>query len=137
MGQTITEKIFSEHVGKKVFAGEIVRSKIDMVIGNDITTPISIKAFEDGGFEKLANPPSKVEIEDLLTKLNISIFDLVRTGEEIYKDLKLENIKEEDKLIDAVLLNPILIQRPILVGENKAFIVRPPARIEDIINSFI
>ncbi len=33
--------------------------------------------------------------------------------------------------------NPILIQRPILVGENKAFIVRLPARIEDIINSFI
>ena len=85
----------------------------------------------------LENPPSKDELKELLKKLNISIFDLVRTGEEIYKDLKLENIKEEDKLIDAVLLNPILIQRPILVGENKAFIVRPPARIEDIINSFI
>lgn len=56
MGQTITEKIFSEHVGHKVYAGEIVRSSIDMVIGNDITTPISIKAFEDGGFEKLVNP---------------------------------------------------------------------------------
>ncbi len=56
MGQTITEKIFSEHVGKEVYAGEIVRSPIDMVIGNDITTPISIKAFEDGGFEKLVNP---------------------------------------------------------------------------------
>ncbi len=56
MGQTITEKIFSEHVGHDVFAGEIIRSNIDMVIGNDITTPISIKAFEDGGFEKLANP---------------------------------------------------------------------------------
>ncbi len=56
MGQTITEKIFSEHVGHKVYAGEIVRSPIDMVIGNDITTPISIRAFEEGGFEKLANP---------------------------------------------------------------------------------
>ncbi len=56
MGQTITEKIFSEHVGRKVYAGEIVRSPIDMVIGNDITTPISIKAFEDGGFTQLANP---------------------------------------------------------------------------------
>ncbi len=56
MGQTITEKIFSEHVGKDVYAGEIVRSPIDMVIGNDITTPISIRAFEEGGFEKLANP---------------------------------------------------------------------------------
>ena len=103
----------------------------------------SAKDFLDqNGFEisvrdYLLNPPSKVEIEDLLTKLNISIFDLVRTGEEIYKELKLESIKNEEKLIDAVLINPILIQRPILVGENKAFIVRPPARIEDIINSFI
>ena len=103
----------------------------------------SAKDFLDqNGFEisvrdYLANPPSKKELKELLKKLNISIFDLVRTSEEIYKDLKLENIKEEDKLIDAVLQNPILIQRPILVGEKMAFIVRPPARIEDIINSFI
>ncbi len=56
MGQTITEKIFSAHVGRDVKAGEIIRSNIDMVIGNDITTPISIKAFEDSGKENLANP---------------------------------------------------------------------------------
>ena len=54
--QTITEKIFSEHAGKDVYAGEIVRVPIDMTIGNDITTPISIKAFEESGAEKLANP---------------------------------------------------------------------------------
>ena len=57
MGQTITEKIFSEHVGHDVYAGEIIRSSIDMVIGNDITTPISIKAFEDGGFEAMLFEP--------------------------------------------------------------------------------
>ena len=56
MGQTITEKIFSEHAGKNVFAGEIVRVAIDMTIGNDITTPISIRAFEESGAETLANP---------------------------------------------------------------------------------
>ncbi|TWO28869.1 3-isopropylmalate dehydratase large subunit [Campylobacter lanienae] len=56
MKQTITEKIFSEHVGKEVFAGQIVESNIDMVIGNDITTPISIKAFKESGAKKLANP---------------------------------------------------------------------------------
>jgi len=56
MGQTITEKIFSEHVGHAVKAGEIIECNIDMVIGNDITTPISIKAFEDSGIPKLANP---------------------------------------------------------------------------------
>ena len=47
MQQTITEKIFSDHIGKEVYAGEIVDSPIDMVIGNDITTPLSIKAFEE------------------------------------------------------------------------------------------
>ena len=56
MKQTITEKIFSEHVGKKVSAGQIVESNIDMVIGNDITTPISIKAFKESEAKKLANP---------------------------------------------------------------------------------
>ncbi len=56
MGQTITEKIFSEHVGREVKAGEIIRCDIDMVIGNDITTPISIKAFEESGAKKLAKP---------------------------------------------------------------------------------
>ncbi|MDX1809359.1 MAG: 3-isopropylmalate dehydratase large subunit [Sulfurospirillaceae bacterium] len=56
MGQTITEKIFSEHVGRPVKAGEIIRSNIDMIIGNDITTPISIRAFEESGVEELANP---------------------------------------------------------------------------------
>lgn len=56
MGQTITEKIFSNHVGRPVFAGEIIKSNIDMVIGNDITTPISIRAFEQSGATKLANP---------------------------------------------------------------------------------
>ena len=56
MGQTITEKIFSDHAGREVKAGEIVRVPIDMVIGNDITTPISIRAFEESGAERLANP---------------------------------------------------------------------------------
>ena len=56
MAQTMTEKIFSEHAGREVKAGEIVRVNIDMIIGNDITTPISIKAFEESGAETLAHP---------------------------------------------------------------------------------
>lgn len=56
MGQTITEKIFSAHAGHDVKAGEIVRVDIDMIIGNDITTPISIRAYEESGATKLARP---------------------------------------------------------------------------------
>jgi len=55
-GQTITEKIFSAHAGHAVYAGEIVRVDIDMIIGNDITTPISIRAFEQSGATALAKP---------------------------------------------------------------------------------
>lgn len=56
MGQTITEKIFSEHAGRKVKAGEIVKVAVDMTIGNDITTPLSIHAFRGAGATKMANP---------------------------------------------------------------------------------
>ncbi|WP_309496370.1 3-isopropylmalate dehydratase large subunit [Sulfurovum sp.] len=56
MAQTMTEKIFSEHAGRELHAGEIVRVDIDMIIGNDITTPISIRAFEESGAEKMARP---------------------------------------------------------------------------------
>ncbi len=56
MKQTITEKIFSAHMNKKVKAGDIIDCDIDMIIGNDITTPISIKAFEESGAKKIAKP---------------------------------------------------------------------------------
>jgi 3-isopropylmalate/(R)-2-methylmalate dehydratase large subunit len=56
MKQTITEKIFSSHVGRAVKTGDIINCEIDMIIGNDITTPISIKAFKDAGATKLAKP---------------------------------------------------------------------------------
>ncbi len=57
MGQTITEKIFSEHAKREVKAGEIVRVDIDMVIGNDITNFQSqCRAFEESGAETLAKP---------------------------------------------------------------------------------
>ena len=64
MAQTMTEKIFSEHAGREVHAGEIVRVDIDMIIGNDITTPISIRAFEESGAEKLARPDSFALVMD-------------------------------------------------------------------------
>ena len=91
--------------------------KLDLWHNISCSKSNSAKDFLDqNGFEisvrdYLANPPSKVEIEDLLTKLNISIFDLVRTGEEIYKELKLESIKNEEKLIEigVVISFPITI----------------------------
>ena len=64
MAQTMTEKIFSQHAGREVMAGEIVRVGIDMIIGNDITTPISIRAFEQSGAETLARPDNFALVMD-------------------------------------------------------------------------
>lgn len=50
MGQTITEKILAKHAGKAVVEpGEIIKAKLDLVLGNDITAPIAIAEFEKIG----------------------------------------------------------------------------------------
>lgn len=51
MGMTMTQKILAAHAGmEKVEAGQLINAKLDMVLGNDITTPVAIKEFEKAGF---------------------------------------------------------------------------------------
>ncbi len=56
MGQTISEKIISNHVGRKVYAGELVVSKVDAAMASDTTAPLTIKAFQDMGGKNVFNP---------------------------------------------------------------------------------
>lgn len=56
MEQTISEKILSNHVGKKVFAGELVITEVDGVMATDTTAPLALKAFEEMGGKKVFNP---------------------------------------------------------------------------------
>ncbi|WP_298503845.1 3-isopropylmalate dehydratase large subunit [uncultured Maribacter sp.] len=56
MGQTISEKIISNHVGHKVYAGELVISNVDGAMASDTTGPLTIKAFKEMGGKKVFNP---------------------------------------------------------------------------------
>ncbi len=56
MGQTISEKIISNHVGRKVYAGELVISEVDGCMASDTTGPLTIKAFREMGGKKVFNP---------------------------------------------------------------------------------
>ncbi len=56
MGQTISEKIISNHVGHKVYAGELVISDVDGAMASDTTGPLTIKAFKEMGGKKVFNP---------------------------------------------------------------------------------
>ena len=54
MGMTMTQKILADHAGlDKVVAGQLISAKLDIVLGNDITTPVAINEFKKAGFEKI------------------------------------------------------------------------------------
>ena len=51
MGMTLTQKILAHHAGlDEVKAGQLINAKLDIVLGNDITTPVAINEFEKAGF---------------------------------------------------------------------------------------
>ena len=84
--------------------------------------------------EYLKFPLDKNQISDLLKKLNISARELLRRGEEIYRKENLSNKDFADEfLIDAMVKNPILIERPIVTFNNRAIIGRPPEKVLEII----
>ncbi len=122
MGQTITEKIFSEHVGKEVYAGEIVRSNIDMVIGNDITTPISIKAFEESGAEFLANPDGfSIVLDHFIPAKDIASANQARISRDFAKKHKLKNFfDEKDMGIEHALLpeKGLVVPGDVIIGAD-------------------
>ena len=54
MGMTMTQKILAAHAGlPEVKAGQLIRAKLDMVLGNDITTPVAINEFTKNGFSQV------------------------------------------------------------------------------------
>ena len=122
MAQTITEKIFSNHVGHDVYAGEIVRSPIDMVIGNDITTPISIKAFEDNNIEKLANPDGfSIVLDHFIPAKDIASANQARISRDFAAKHNLKNFfDEKDMGIEHALLpeKGLVIPGDVIIGAD-------------------
>lgn len=54
MGMTMTQKILASHAGlESVEAGQLINAKLDIVLGNDITTPVAVNEFKKAGFDKV------------------------------------------------------------------------------------
>ncbi len=82
----------------------------------------------------LDTPHTKEEIKALLEMLGFeSARELMRTKEEIYKALDLKNENDEEKLIEAMVEHPRLIERPIVIKEGKAAIGRPIENIVELL----
>ena len=73
------------------------------------------------------------ELEAIISKLDINPIDLVRKNEAIWKsDYKGKTLSKE-QIIEAMVVNPKLIERPIVINGNKAVVGRPPQNILVII----
>ena len=82
----------------------------------------------------LIDPPSELELREILNDLGMSARELLRKGESKFKELGLSNKSlSEDDLIKAMLEFPILIERPIVRTEKGVAIGRPPENIQSIL----
>ena len=65
MGMTMTQKILAAHAGlDQVEAGQLIEAQLDMVLGNDITSPVAIKEFEKYGFDQVFDPGKVAMVMD-------------------------------------------------------------------------
>ena len=80
------------------------------------------------------DPIPKKKLVELLRKMGMPARDLLRKNEAIYKRLKLgEREMTEGELVDLMVQNPDLIQRPIVEKGSRAILARPATRLEEIL----
>lgn len=85
--------------------------------------------------EYLKQPLDQKQIIKLLSELGLSAREIMRHKEEAYKTNNLNNSHlTENDLIQAIIKNPILLERPIVVHKNKAKICRPPELVLKLIS---
>lgn len=84
--------------------------------------------------EYLKTPPSMEELERILAMLGLEPRQLMRSKEAEYKELGLDDPSlSRDQLLEAMVANPKLIERPIVINNGKAAIGRPPETVLDIL----
>ena len=85
--------------------------------------------------EYLNTPPNADELEKILNGLGMEPRELMRKGQDEYKSLGLDNESlSRDDLINAMIENPILIERPIVITDKGVDIGRPIENIKKILN---
>tara|TARA_R110002126_G_scaffold291415_2_gene452283 strand:- start:62390 stop:62731 length:342 start_codon:yes stop_codon:yes gene_type:complete len=89
------------------------------------------KAFEVVKY--LDDIPSEKELTEIINLLNISPIQLVRKTEKIWKENYKRKELTDSQIIKAMLENPKLIERPIVINNKKAVVGRPPESILEII----
>ena len=84
--------------------------------------------------EYLKTPPDAETLKNILKLLGMTPRELMRKNEAAYKEAGLDNTNlSDDELVAAMIEHPILIERPILLANDKAAIGRPPENVLSIL----
>jgi len=83
--------------------------------------------------EYLETPPDEEVLRDLLKKLGKPVHEVVRAKEEVYEQLNLSSDSTEEEIIAAIIKYPVLLERPIVVKDDKAVIGRPPENVKALL----
>ncbi|MCF8273373.1 MAG: arsenate reductase (glutaredoxin) [Flavobacteriaceae bacterium] len=99
---------------------------------------IGLKLLEDSGKEfqiinYFENIPNHNELKKIIALLKIKPIELVRKNESIWKEHYKNLNLSDDEIIDIMIKNPKLIERPIVINDNKAVIGRPSEKIIEIL----
>jgi arsenate reductase len=83
----------------------------------------------------LSTPPTQSELREICGMLGIDPQDLIRRGESIYQELDLANRElSADEALKVMIENPKLIERPIVVKNQKAVLGRPPENVNRLLD---
>jgi arsenate reductase len=82
----------------------------------------------------LDEPLSRDELEELGRRLGMSPIEFTRTGEAAWKESGLDADAPDGAVLDALARTPILLQRPVLVREERAAIGRPPEQVLELVD---
>lgn len=96
MGMTMTQKILAAHAGlDSVAAGQLIKARLDMVLGNDITSPVAIKEFEKIGLDKVFDKSKIAIVPDHFTpNKDIKSAEQVKVCREFSKRMGIVNFFE-------------------------------------------
>ena len=83
--------------------------------------------------EYLKTPPNIETLKSLTKKLNLKPIDIIRKKDKLFKELQIDTINKDEKILDIITKNPKLLERPIIIKGEKAVIGRPPELLYDII----
>lgn len=96
MGMTMTQKILAAHAGlETVKAGQLIEAKLDLVLGNDITTPVAVKEFSKFGTELVFDKKKIAIVPDHFTpNKDIKAAEQCKYIREFARDKEIENFFE-------------------------------------------